>query len=235
MSALQEQLQTTYKDLSVEIETLQHKLIEVTHDNDLKLKMSSQQLLSSEEQQKLLNEHIAKLQGIIQSKTEMCQGLDIQNNALLQEVQLARQAATEAQTELQALQGHSKDEMQNMRLQLASAKQEHQNGLSEAQRDHEREKRQLERANKKTVKQFEKIREQVKDKERAVKLEIERVLADWEQKCQDLEDQVHEAKTSLLLAENSAKQAAKDTKFAQKEQKTLREVLRAKEDEIRSL
>ena len=42
MSALQEQLQTTYKDMSSEIETLQHKLIEVTHDHDLKIKMSSQ-------------------------------------------------------------------------------------------------------------------------------------------------------------------------------------------------
>ena len=41
----------------------------------------------------------------------------------------------------------------------------------------------MERANKKTVKQFEKIREQVKDKERTVKQEIERVLSEWEQKC----------------------------------------------------
>ena len=56
--------------------------------------------------------------------------------------------------------------------------------------EHDREKRHLERANKKTMKQFEKIRDQVKDKERTVKQEIERVLSEWEQKCLDLEDQV---------------------------------------------
>ena len=59
-----------------EIQQLQQKIIEVTHDNDMKIKMSNQHLISSEEQHKLLNEHIAKLQGIIQSKTEACQSLD---------------------------------------------------------------------------------------------------------------------------------------------------------------
>ena len=60
--------------------------------------------------------------------------------------------------------------------------------MNQISREHEREKRHLERANKKTVKQFEKIREQVKDKERSVKQEIERVLSEWEQKCADLEE-----------------------------------------------
>ena len=49
VSALQEQLQTTYKDMASEIESLQQKIIEVTHEHDLKLKMSSQQLLSQED------------------------------------------------------------------------------------------------------------------------------------------------------------------------------------------
>jgi hypothetical protein len=53
-----------------------------------------------------------------------------------------------------------------------------------------REKHNLERVNKKTSKQFEKIRELVKDKERSVKQEIERVLAEWEHKCLDLEEQL---------------------------------------------
>ena len=69
--------------------------------------------------------------------------------------------------------------------------------------EHDREKRHLERANKKTMKQFEKIRDQVKDKERSVKQEIERVLSEWEQKCLDLEDQVQESKSNALLAENA--------------------------------
>lgn len=71
--------------------------------------------------------------------------------------------------------------------------------------EHDREKRHLERANKKTMKQFEKIRDQVKDKERSVKQEIERVLSEWEQKCLDLEDQVQESKSNALLAENASK------------------------------
>jgi hypothetical protein len=37
------------------------------------------------------------------------------------------------------------------------------------------------------MKQFEQMREQVKDKERNVRSEIERVLAEWEQRCGDLE------------------------------------------------
>ena len=77
IGALQEQLQTTYRDMAQEIESLQQKIIEVTHDNDMKIKMSNHHLTSSEDQHKLLNEHIAKLQGIIQSKTEVCQGLDL--------------------------------------------------------------------------------------------------------------------------------------------------------------
>ena len=60
-------------------------------------------------------------------------------------------------------------------------------------------------------------------------------MAEWEQKCLDLEEQVQESKTQLLLAGNASKQSAKDAKFAQKEQKTMREVIRAKEDEIRTL
>ena len=61
------------------------------------------------------------------------------------------------------------------------------------------------------------------------------MLSEWEQKCADLEEQVQESKTQVLLAENAAKQSQKDTKTASKEQKTLREVIRAKEDEIRGL
>ena len=57
------------------------------------------------------------------------------------------------------------------------------------------------------MKQFEKIREQVRDKERTVKQEIERVLSEWEHKCIDLEDQVSESKSQLLVAENAQKQA----------------------------
>ena len=37
------------------------------------------------------------------------------------------------------------------------------------------------------MKQFEQIRDQVKDKERSVKMEIERVLQDWEDRCVELE------------------------------------------------
>ena len=55
------------------------------------------------------------------------------------------------------------------------------------------------------MKQFEKIREQVKDKERSVKQEIERVRAEWEQKCIDLEDQVQDSKSQRTLAENTSK------------------------------
>ena len=61
------------------------------------------------------------------------------------------------------------------------------------------------------------------------------MLSEWEQKCADLEEQVQESKTQVLLAENAAKQSQKDTKMASKEQKTLREVIRAKEEEIRGL
>ena len=82
VGALQEQLQTTYRDMAQEIEALQQKIIEVTHDTEVQNKMSKHQLTSSEDQHKLLSEHIAKLQGIIQSKTEVCQGLDLQNAAL---------------------------------------------------------------------------------------------------------------------------------------------------------
>ena len=56
--------------------------------------------------------------------------------------------------------------------------------------EHTQRTKKLERENKKTLKQFEQIREQVKDKERSVKMEIERVLSEWEDKCNDLEDQV---------------------------------------------
>ena len=41
IGALQEQLQTTYRDMAQEIESLQQKIIEVTHDNDMKIKMSN--------------------------------------------------------------------------------------------------------------------------------------------------------------------------------------------------
>lgn len=75
-------------------------------------------------------------------------------------------------------------------MQMMEAKQEHEQGVAHINREHEREKRNLERVNKKTSKQFEKIRELVKDKERSVKQEIDRVLAEWENKCLDLEEQL---------------------------------------------
>ena len=70
----------------------------------------------------------------------------------------------------------------------------HQDALVEVQRENDRKQKQLERDNKKTLKQFEKIKEQVQDKERTVKADIERVLQEWEDKCADLEDQQSEAK-----------------------------------------
>ena len=87
------------------------------------------------------------------------------------------------------------------------ARFDHEQGVCQIRNDHDREKKQLERANKKTQKQFEKIRDQVKDKERSVKQEIERVLSEWEQKCLDLEDQVQEAKALQIQAETESKHA----------------------------
>ena len=51
--------------MSAEIELLQNKLLEVTNEQEMKVKMSQQQLVSSDEQMRLLNEHIAKLQDVI--------------------------------------------------------------------------------------------------------------------------------------------------------------------------
>ena len=79
IAALQEQLQSTYRDMASEIDSLQQKVMEVSNDKELKVKMSQQQLLSSDESHKLLNDHIAKLQAIIQSKAEMNASLDQQN------------------------------------------------------------------------------------------------------------------------------------------------------------
>ena len=51
--------------MASEIESLQQKVMEVSNDKEVKVKMSQQQLLSSDESHKLLNDHVAKLQAII--------------------------------------------------------------------------------------------------------------------------------------------------------------------------
>ena len=61
IAALQEQITTTYKDMTGEIETLQQKLIEVSNEQDYQTKCANQKLVGSEEQHKLLTEHIQKL------------------------------------------------------------------------------------------------------------------------------------------------------------------------------
>ena len=72
--------------MQAEIEILQQKILEVTSERDMKERMTSQQVDSSKDQQRLLNEHIAKLQSIIESKTEMNSTLDSQNQTLHQEL-----------------------------------------------------------------------------------------------------------------------------------------------------
>ena len=69
-------------------------------------------------------------------------------------------------------------------------------------------------------------------KERSVKSEIERVLSDWEDKCTDLEDQVSLAKRAQAQAENACKEATTDLKAIKKECKTLKQTLRARDEEL---
>jgi hypothetical protein len=60
------------------------------------------------------------------------------------------------------------------------------------------------------LKQFEQIRDQVKDKERSVKLEIERVLTEWEDKCIDLEQRERDALAKFERASNAEKKLQAD-------------------------
>ena len=52
--------------------------------------------MSTDEQLRLLNDHIAKLQDVIQSKTEMNSNLDVQNQQLHEELSKQRKLVAEA-------------------------------------------------------------------------------------------------------------------------------------------
>lgn len=80
----------------------------------------------------------------------------------------------------------------------------------------------LEKENKRTLRQFEQIREQVKDKERSVKLEIERVLTEWEDKCTDLEQREHDALAKYERSNNQEKKLQNDINTLTKELRSLK-------------
>ena len=88
--SLQEQLSTTYKDLSMEIENLRKQVVEASNESSLKDRMLKNQAQAHEEQLQLQSEHIEKLKLIIETKTEMNTTLDLQNQSLSVELNKLR-------------------------------------------------------------------------------------------------------------------------------------------------
>ena len=61
------------------------------------------------------------------------------------------------------------------------------------------------------------------------------MLAEWEDKCNDLEDQLHDHKKRLEYAETNHQAADKQLKAATKETGKCLQQIKAKEDEIKSI
>ena len=57
------------------------------------------------------------------------------------------------------------------------------------QLDHKKEIKEYEREKKKLIKDFEGMKDMLRDKEKGVKTEIEKVWSEWEDRCHELEDQ----------------------------------------------
>ena len=77
--SLQEQLSTTYKDLTGEAEAIERQLKEAHNETQVKERMLKSQQKAHDEQTKLHTDHIEKLKGIIATKTDMNTQLDLQN------------------------------------------------------------------------------------------------------------------------------------------------------------
>ena len=83
------------------------------------------------------------------------------------------------------------------------------------------------------MKQFEAIREQVKDKERNVKMEIERVLQDWEDRYLDLEQRERDATARCDKALQQGRKTAAELQAITKELRAVKSTLDDRTDELK--
>jgi len=68
-----------------------------------------------------------------------------------------------------------------------------------------------------------------------VRNEIERVLSEWEDKCQDLDDQLREATIAKSAAVNKQHELLKEFNRANKESRLAKQKCSDKDDEIKIL
>ena len=111
----------------------------------LKEDLCEQQTKAAEEEQKLLNSHIEKLQGIIKQKTELNGSLDSHNQSLHQEASKVRHQLSEMEAQITSERNEFHLEIQHLRRELMEKQNSLETGLSEARREHDREKKALER------------------------------------------------------------------------------------------
>ena len=58
------------------------------------------------------------------------------------------------------------------------------------------------------------------------------MLTEWEDKCNDLDEQLQESKNRQIIADNGCMKAQKDLQMAQKETRAGKHAIKAREEEI---
>eukprot|EP00347_Sterkiella_histriomuscorum_P021617 403333356 len=232
---LQEQLSLTYQQQQSEIEKLNQQLQVMNSELQNKDKAIDGVQKQSYNQSQMLQQHIEKLKEILNQKTDIINNMEDSNRQQLDLINQLKHQIAQLEIKLTNQMHQSQFEREQILHDSQLDKQDMEQKFNHREQDLQRHIKDQEKEKKKIIRQFEQLKDQLREKERGVKSEIEKVWNDWEERCGELESDKKNLEFRLEEIDSKNREYNKQLAQMKKEMKNHKIMIDEKDQELKIL